>query len=145
MGPVVLDLRPAYSPQGEKMRTFAKGVGYSVHAALVGLVVPRGGGVTRARRLYALVCFLGLRRVGAPPSGPPGWPGKPGEHALGTDGLCVGQLGSTRMLCSAFQIFANCPVVVLSVYYIFALWVRVSLYHGVMQRLGSISNLKEPG
>jgi len=36
---------------------------------------------------------------------------------------------STKMLCSAFQIFANCPVVVLSIYYIFALWVRGSLYH----------------
>jgi len=62
----------AVHPPGGKMRTlFIGGIGYSVHAALLGLAAPGGGGVTRARLLCTCVCFLGPTVAYAPAVGPP--------------------------------------------------------------------------
>ena len=74
-------------PPGGKMRTVVAGVvGYSVHAALLGLVAPGGGGVTRARLLWTCVCFLGPTLAQAPAVGPPDREGRREGERVFKDG-----------------------------------------------------------
>ena len=77
------------------MRTVViEGVGYSVHAALLGLAAPGGGGVTRARLLFTCVCILGPTLVSAPAVGPPDRTGTEGGRTCGS----VETLGVTSLV-----------------------------------------------